>query len=160
VNGGTSVILWAAIASAAMVLVETGGLWLGMTRMSIPIILGSFVVSDRDRAALIGTLMHLVMGVGFGYGYAWIFNEADNSAWWLGLAIGLGHSMFVLGVLMPSLPGIHPRMAGPREGPEPSTALEAPGFLGLHYGRATLLVSLATHGVFGAVFGALYTQAG
>ncbi len=154
-SGGV-VVLWGLVASGAMVTVETAALWLGWTRLSLPIMLGALFVSDRDRAAFLGTLMHFVLGLGFAWFYTLVFRQWGAANWWLGALMGLAHAIFILVVILPVLPAVHPRMVGPRTGPETVAALESPGLLGLHYGRATAVVSLATHGVYGAVLGLLY----
>jgi hypothetical protein len=63
-------------------------------------------------------------------------------------------------VLMPVLPGFHPRMATEQRGPEPTRELEPPGFLALNYGRGTPLLTLLAHLVYGAIIGAFYRLAG
>ena len=49
---------------------------------------------------------------------------------------------------------MHPRVASEYEGPTAKKRLEPPGFLALHYGRNTPLVTLVAHIVYGAVLGA------
>jgi hypothetical protein len=51
------------------------------------------------------------------------------------------------------LPGVHPRMATERAGPNSTAVLEPPGLFALNYGAATPLVALAAHLVYGAVLG-------
>ncbi len=151
------ILVWGFAASTLMVLTESAGLWLGLTRLSTPIILGSVVCDDRDRAALVGAGAHLLIGWVIAIAYALAFHAAGFATWWLGALFGIGQTLLVLGIILPAIPAIHPRMASPREGPTPARALQSPGFLGLHYGRPTLLVSLVAHGVYGVLFGALYT---
>jgi hypothetical protein len=74
----------------------------------------------------------------------------------LGAIGGVLHGLFVLLVLMPLLPGLHPRMASERQGPTPTRALQPPGFLALHYGRQTPIVTLLAHIAYGALIGAFY----
>lgn len=57
---------------------------------------------------------------------------------------------------MPLLPSVHPSMASEHRGPEPTRALEPPGFLALNYGRSTPVITVAAHVVYGIVLGALY----
>ena len=47
-------------------------------------------------------------------------------------------------------------MASELRGPEPTKALEPPGFLALNYGRRTPLVTLVAHAVYGLILGAFY----
>jgi uncharacterized membrane protein YagU involved in acid resistance len=129
---------------------------LGMTRMSIPYILGSIVTRDRDRAKMLGIGMHVLVGWAFSLIYVLAFEAWGAASWWRGALIGLAHSAFVLGVLMPALPGIHPSMASERRGPTVVRQLEPPGFFGLHYGIQTPISVVAAHVVFGIILGSLY----
>jgi len=83
-----------------------------------------------------------------------------HATWWMGAAFGTLHGLVVLIALLPLLPGLHPRMASERRGPEPTRALEPPGFLGLNYGRRTPLVTVFAHIVYGAILGGFYRVAG
>ncbi|HKY68306.1 MAG TPA: hypothetical protein VJM49_18115, partial [Acidimicrobiales bacterium] len=58
-----------------------------------------------------------------------------------------------LTVLVPLLPGVHPRMASDRAGPDSTAGLEPPGPFAVNYGLATPLVTIAAHVVYGAVLG-------
>lgn len=153
----SGIFIWGFLASVVMVLVESAGLWFGWSRLSTPIILGSVVCADRDRAALLGAAVHLCVGWVFAGAYAIVFWKAGHATWWGGGLLGVVHALFFLGILLPTISAVHPRMADTRAGPEPSRALQAPGFLGLQYGRGTLVVSLVAHAVFGTTFGWLYT---
>jgi hypothetical protein len=66
----------------------------------------------------------------------------------------------VVVALLPLLPGLHPRMASEHRGPEPTRALEPPGFLGLNYGHRTPLIALLAHVMYGAILGAFYRPVG
>lgn len=128
----------------------------GLTRMSIPYLLGAMFTPDRDRARLLGILIHLLNGWGFSLIYVAAFHVWDGPAWWKGVLIGLVHAAFVLAVAMSAMPGMHPRMAGEAAGPTVVRQLEPPGFLGLNYGTQTPITVLLAHLVFGAILGALY----
>lgn len=127
----------------------------GWTRMDIPMMLGTIFVPDPDRARVVGALMHLVNGQFFALFYAAGFSALDRATWWLGALFGLLHGIAALTLIIPLLPGIHPRMASDRQGPEGHVLLEPPGLLGLNYGRSTALVTLAAHVVFGILLGLL-----
>jgi hypothetical protein len=58
-----------------------------------------------------------------------------------------------LTILVPLLPGVHPRMASDRTGPDSVAVLEPPGWLALNYGAATPVVAIVAHAVYGAVLG-------
>jgi hypothetical protein len=127
----------------------------GLTRMDIPMMLGTIVVEDPDRARVLGSLMHLVNGQFFALFYASAFALLDLATWWLGGLFGLLHAITALTLIIPLLPGIHPRMASDRTGPSRHVVLEPPGLFALNYGRATAVVTLAAHAVYGALLGAL-----
>jgi hypothetical protein len=97
---------------------------------------------NRDRAPLIGLLIHLVNGWLVAFIYAFACESWNRAGWWLGVGIGLA----VVVALLPLLPGLHARMASEHRGPEQTRALEPPGFLGLNYGRRTPLIALLARG--------------
>ena len=132
---------------------------LGLTRMSIPYLLGTMATPDRDRARVLGIGLHLINGWVFALVYLALFHASGSATWWKGMMIGLVHAAFVLAVLMPALPAIHPRMASEIQGPTALRQLEPPGFLGLHYGIRTPVTVVIAHLVFGAVLGGLYSGA-
>jgi uncharacterized membrane protein YagU involved in acid resistance len=133
---------------------------LGLSRMSIPFMLGTMVTPNRDRAPLIGFLIHVVNGWSFALLYALAFESWGRATWWLGAGIGLVHALAVLVAVMPLLPGLHPRMASEYRGPEPTRALEPPGFLALNYGHGTPLSALMAHLLYGAILGGFYRPIG
>ena len=118
--------------------------------------LGTMFTPNRDRAKLIGFVMHVADGWLFSLLYVAAFQSWHRATWWLGAAIGLVHAAFVLTAGMLILPGLHPRMASERHGPTAAPQLEPPGFLALNYGVATPLSVLAAHLVYGAVLGGFY----
>jgi hypothetical protein len=151
-----SIFLWGFVATVLLSTVMAGSQGLGYTRMSIPFLLGTMVTPDRDRAMFVGVLLHLVNGWAFAMVYALAFESWHQATWWLGAAIGLVHGLFVLTVLMPIVPAMHPRMVSEYFGPTPNRRLQPPGFLALNYGRRTPIVALATHLLYGAILGAFY----
>ena len=142
-----------------LTLVLAGTQAVGVTRMSIPYLLGTMIVPDRDRARVLGIVFHLVNGWVFSLAHVGLLHAVGIFAWWAGAATGLVHGLFVLAVVLPALPGIHPRMASPTAGPAEDAPLEPPGFLALHYGLGTPAATLIAHAVFGAVVAALYRPA-
>jgi hypothetical protein len=137
------------LATAALTAVLILSQLAGLTRMDLPMMLGTLVADDPDRARVVGFLIHLGMGQLFALGYALVFALVGHAGWLLGAGRGLLHA----GV--PLLPGIHPRMASPRAGPAAGPALQPPGLLGLSYGRQTVLVGLVAHVVYGLALGLL-----
>lgn len=129
---------------------------LGLTRMDLPLALGLFVTANRDRAKVYGVLINLLNGWIFAFLYWSFFAHLGVAHWWIGGLLGIVHGLFVLVVLLPALPGLHPRMASEATGPEPTSELEPPGFLALNYGKRTPMVTLAAHVVFGIILGGFY----
>ncbi len=140
-----------AILTAVMIVAQV----LGWTRLDLPLVLGTMVTDDPDRARVVGFLMHLVVGEGFALGYAATFALLDTATWWLGALLGLLHVGVALTILLPLLPGVHPRMASERAGPVSTAVLEPPGVLGLNYGAETPAVAIVAHLAFGIALGLL-----
>jgi hypothetical protein len=149
-------LLWGFAATLVMTTMLSASQGLGLTRMNIPYLLGSMLTPDRDRARLLGFFVHLANGWLFALLYIAIFYSLGSATWWLGVIIGFMHAAFVLTVGLPSLPGLHPRMASERHGPTATRLLEPPGFMGLNYGTRTPVSAFIAHMVFGAMLGGLY----
>ena len=62
--------LFGFVATGALTAVLVGAQLGGLTRMDIPLMLGTTAVADPDRDRVVGSLMHLVIGQGFALGYA------------------------------------------------------------------------------------------
>lgn len=148
-------VLWGFLATLVLTSVLRYSQALQMTRMDLPFILGAALTADRDRAKIAGFLVHLLNGWILAFLYLAIFRAAGRSSWWLGALLGLAHAAFVMGVIVPLLPAVHPRMASETRGPDPTPLLEPPGFLALNYGPRTPLVSAVAHVIYGAILGAL-----
>lgn len=125
----------------------------GRTRLDLPLMLGTIISEDPDRARVAGFAIHLAMGQVFALFYAAGFAKLDRSGWWLGALFGMAHAGVALSVLVPLLPGVHPRMASERAGPASTAVLEPPGLLALNYGAATPVVATGAHVAYGAVLG-------
>ena len=125
----------------------------GRTRLDLPLLLGTLVVDDPDRARVAGFAMHLGVGQVFAAFYAAGFAALDRSGWWLGALFGVAHAVVALALLVPLLPGVHPRMATERAGPDSVAVLEPPGLFARNYGVATPAVTVAAHVIYGAVLG-------
>jgi uncharacterized membrane protein YagU involved in acid resistance len=151
-----SVLLWGFVATVVLTSIMSASQGLGLSRMSIPYLLGTMLTPNRDRAMLVGFLFHVMNGWAFAMIYALAFESWGAATWWLGATIGLVHGSFVLLAGMQLLPGMHPRMASERQGPSPTQQLQPPGFLALNYGRRTPLVSIVAHLVYGAILGSFY----
>lgn len=149
--------LFGLVATTVLTAVLIAAQLAGLTRLDLPLMLGTIVTEDPDRARVVGFFAHLLVGQGFALGYAATFALLDRSSWWLGGLLGVLHAATALGVLVPLLPGVHPRMASHRAGPRNLAVLEPPGLAGLNYGVQTPAVALAAHVVYGVALGLLLT---
>lgn len=151
-----SILLWGFVGTVVLTSLMAASQGVGVSRMSIPFVLGTMVTADRDRAMLAGSVLHFLNGWMFALVYAAAFESLGRATWWLGAGGGAAHGLFVLLVGLPMLPALHPRMASEQHGPTPTRQLQPPGFLALHYGRRTPIATLAAHLVYGAILGAFY----
>jgi len=149
-------LLWGFAGTLVLTTLMAASQSLGLTRISLPYLLGTMLTPSRDRAKVLGFLFHLLNGWIFTLFYLAAFHAIGRATWWMGAMIGLVHAAFVLTVGMRLLPGLHPRMAGERQGPTAGRQLEPPGFLALNYGYQTPATILVAHLVFGAILGAFY----
>lgn len=149
-------LLWGFIATLSLSILLAGSQGLGLTRMNLPYMIGTFFTSDRDRAKLYGFFVHLFNGWIFSLLYVLLFESLQRATWWLGAIIGIGHSLLILLVIVPLMPGIHPRMASEQHGPSATRMLEPPGLMALNYGLRTPLSVLISHMVFGMILGSFY----
>ena len=138
-----------ALLTAVLIVVQL----MGRTRLDLPLLLGSALTPDPDRARAVGFALHLGFGQLFAGLYAAGFATLDRAGWVLGALFGLVHALVALTVLVPLLPGVHPRMASDRAGPESTAVLEPPGPFAVNYGLATPLVTVVAHVVYGAMLG-------
>ena len=144
-------LLATTILTALMIAAQLGGL----SRLDLPLILGTTVTPDPDRARVAGFFIHLSVGQVFALGYAASFVLLGRATWWIGGLLGLLHGAIALGALVPLLVGVHPRMASNRAGPASTGVLEPPGLLGLNYGPQTPLVVMTAHLAYGIALGLL-----
>jgi hypothetical protein len=147
--------LFGLLATTVLTAVMIAAQLAGLTRLDLPLLLGTLVSEDPDRARGAGFFIHLGAGQIFAFGYAATFAVLNRATWWLGGMLGLLHAAVALTVLVPLLAGVHPRIASHRAGPVSTAALEPPGLLGLNYGAQTPLVAVAAHVVYGVALGAL-----
>lgn len=150
------VLLWGFIATVFLTTIMAASQGLGFSRMSIPYMLGTVFTPDHRRALVIGFALHFLNGWVFALFYALVFEDLCRAGALLGAAVGLAQALVVLVTLMPILPSLHPRMASEHRGPEPTKALEPPGFLALNYGRRTPMVTILAHLVYGGLIGGFY----
>jgi hypothetical protein len=147
--------LFGVVATAALTAIMITAQLAGITRLDLPLILGTLITEDPDRARVAGFFIHLVIGQGFALGYTASFALLDRATWWLGALLGLLHVGVALTALVPLLAGIHPRMASRRAGPASTAILEPPGLLALNYGSQTPAVAILAHLAYGVALGLL-----
>lgn len=151
-------LLWGFLATLALTALLASSQGLKLTRMNLPFILGAIFTPDRERARTIGFFVHLGLGLVFALLYVLVFHQLGKAGSIRGAILGLGHAVVVLTVLMPLMPGFHPRMASEQAGPTAMRRLEPPGFLGMHYGSRTPISVVVTHVVYGALLGTFYAM--
>jgi len=149
-------LLWGFVATVVLTTIMAGSQGLRITRMNLPYMLGTFFTPSRDRAKLLGFIVHLFNGWMFSLLYVAAFHSLGVATWWLGGFIGFVHAAFVLTAGMRIMPGLHPRMASEQQGPTVARQLEPPGFLALNYGVRTPLSVLAAHLIYGTIIGSFY----
>jgi hypothetical protein len=155
------VSVWGALAggfAGTLVLATalSGATELRLTRMDLPFLLGTAFSADRARAKLIGYLLHFAAGVVFALAYYAVFVAIGHAGWRLGMLFGLAHALFAGTVLVNViLPVVHPRMATFYSAANSEGLVEPPGFMLTNYGRATPIVTLLGHLLYGAIVGAM-----
>jgi hypothetical protein len=147
--------LFGLLATTALTAVMMTAQLAGLTRLDLPLVLGTLLTEDPDRARVAGFFIHLAVGQAFALGYAATFAELDRATWWLGTLLGMLHVAIALLAVLPLLPGVHPRMASLRAGPASTAVLEPPGLLALNYGIQTPAVAILAHLVYGTALGML-----
>jgi hypothetical protein len=150
-----NMIIWGFVATLAMTAVLQGAQGLGLSRLSLPFLVGTVFTGNRRKAIIIGFAAYLIGGWLFAFLYFLLFTSLGIYTWWLGLGAGLLHGLFLLVGVMPLLPFVHPRMASEYDGASTIKQLEPPGFMGLNYGYQTPLATLIAQGLYGAVLGGL-----
>jgi hypothetical protein len=150
------VFLGGAVATALLTTVLSGSQGLGLSRLSLPFLVGSFFTANRARANLYGAVFYFLGGWLFALIYFWLFAQLGRGGLLFGAMTGVVHGLFLLTVMLPLLPYLHPRVASEYDAPGETPKLEPPGFLGLNYGRRTPLATLIAHGIYGAALGIFY----
>ena len=155
-----SIALWGFVGTVVLTTLMAAAKGFGVSRMSIPFLLGTMFTANRERAPIIGFVVHMMNGFIFAMVYAAAFEALALATWWFGAVIGLVHALFVLCAAMPIMPAMHPRMAAESHGPTATRSLQPPGFMALNYGYRTPLVSIAAHLAYGAILGGFYQLSG
>ena len=155
----TRTVIWSAIAGGflgtlALTTIVRAASELGLTRMDLPLLLGTTVTENRRKARAIGYAIHFIVGPIFAVGYAALFIALGHHSRWTGAVFGGLHAVFTGTVLVNViLPLLHPRIATTDTAANEVSFIEPPGFLMLNYGRNTFLIALIAHIAFGAIVG-------
>lgn len=151
--------VWGAIAGGVVgTVLLTSGLRAaqeaGLTRMDLPLLLGTIFSGRRGRASAIGYTLHFVNGILFALAYYGVFAAVGRAGVLFGAALGLVHALFAgSGLVNALLPAVHPRMGTPWTSAAESPLLESPGWMLRNYGRRTALVTIVLHIAYGAIVG-------
>ena len=150
--------VWGALAGGVVgTIVLTSALRLAqelhLTRMDIPLLLGTVFSDHRGRASVIGYVLHFANGIVFALAYYGVFRAVGHAGWGFGALLGLVHACLAGLLLTVLLPAAHPRMGTLWSDAEETPLLEAPGFLLLNYGRRTVIWTLLAHVAYGAIVG-------
>ncbi|HZH09903.1 MAG TPA: hypothetical protein VEZ24_06010 [Microvirga sp.] len=150
-----NMMIWGLLATVTMTTVLQGAQGLGLSRLSLPFLAGTFFTDDRRWAVILGFVCYVMGGWLFAFLYFVLFASLGLYTWWLGAVTGLVHGLFLLVCGLPLLPYLHPRMASEYDGASVIRQLEPPGFMGMNYGRRTPLTTLLGQSVYGAVLGGM-----
>jgi hypothetical protein len=149
-------ILWGLIATVAMTSVLEGSRGLGFSRMSLPFLVGTLFVGNRQWALIVGFVLYTIGGWLFAFLYFLLFASVGIYTWWFGAIAGALHGLFLLVAALPLLPFIHPRMASEYHGATTRRQLEPPGFLAMNYGYGTPASTLLGQTIYGATLGGFF----
>jgi hypothetical protein len=84
--------LFGVVATTALTAAMIAAQMAGLTRLDPPLLLGTIVTEDPDRARVAGFLSHLDIGEAFAFGYAASFALLNRATWWLAGLLGLLHA--------------------------------------------------------------------
>jgi hypothetical protein len=127
---------------------------IGVTRMDLPLLLGTMFTADRSRANVLGYALHFVNGLLFALLYYAVFAATGHAGWVFGACLGVVHAFFSgTGLVSVLLPALHPRMGTPWSDAEETPLLEPPGFMLRNYGTRTAVVNGLLHVAYGAIVG-------
>ena len=94
-------LLWGLIATVAMTTILQGSQGLGLSRLSLPFLVGTLFTSNRNRAVVLGFIAYVLGGWMFALLYFLLFWSIGIATWWLGAAVGLLHGLFLLACALP-----------------------------------------------------------
>jgi hypothetical protein len=157
----TAALTGGVVGTLVLTTILTAASELRLTRIDLPFLLGTALTPKRTRARAFGFALHFIAGVLFALGYYVVFVVVGRAGWALGMALGVLHAAFAGTALVNIiLPAVHPRMGTFFDAANSQAVLELPGFMLLNYGRATPLVTLLSHLLYGAIVGAFIGAGG
>lgn len=146
-------VLWGLIATIAMTAIMQGSQGLGLSRLSLPFLIGAMFTDNRKHAVIAGFVVYVSGGWMFAFLYFFLFASVGLYAWWFGALSGAVHGLFLLVTALPLLPFVHPRMASEYHGVTVRRQLEPPGFMATNYGYGTPATLLLAQTVYGSALG-------
>lgn len=121
--------------------------------LDIPYLIGTrFVdIENRNRVYLVGVLLHLLIGAGWGVLYVFLLTAIGVTPNWpAGILWGLGHGIFI-GSIIGIIADTHPYIGE-------NKPIESPGILGSNRGTLIPYWILILHIIFGVCTLAIYYQ--
>lgn len=152
-------LVWGLVATMLMTTILQASQGLGLSRLSLPFLVGTMFTAKRSFANIIGFLAYAIGGWIFALVYVVFFLSIDYGSWWLGILFGFAHALVLLIVLLPLIAYVHPRMANEYDGPTRTQRLEPPGFMGLNYGYRTPVTVCIAQAAYGGVLGLCFQLA-
>jgi hypothetical protein len=153
-----TILIWGTIATGVMTTFLEGVQLLGLSRMSLPFLFGTVLTGSRRLAVIYGFASYSIGALLFAFFYAFAFWTIGTPNPTIGTLFGFAHGLFLITVVLPNLPYVHPRMASKHDGPTPRRRLEPPGPFGLNYGRLTPLTTVIGQTLFGLLLGWAYAM--
>lgn len=147
------ILTWGLLAAVALMALSHASQNFGWSRLNFPLLLGTLFTSNRAHAVVLGFVLYMLLGWLIAFFYYMLMAYIGGGGVLVGIGLGLLHGLFILVVLLPLLPYLHPRMATEYDGPTEQRRLEPPGFLALHYGSRTPIVLLAIYAAYGGILG-------
>src|SRR2546423_15467381 len=113
----SSWLFWGFVASLALVSAESIAQGLGLTRLNLPLILGSALTPNRDRARALGIGLHIIIGWLFSLVYVVAMQFLGGPTLDRGALVGVWQGLFIFLIGCEALPWIHSRIGTGGPGP-------------------------------------------
>lgn len=152
------ILAWGTLATLAMTSILLIAQNVGWSRLNMPFLLGTFFTASRPEANVLGLMLYFLGGWLFAFIYFLALDLVGITTWWAGALAGFVHALLLLALALPLLPYMHPRVASEYDGPDLRKTLEPPGFLGLHYGYRTPLITIVAQVAYGTILGAGFSS--